>query len=112
MPNPPFGRTELYGDVEGLKRRFRAEIGAADLVVVGSYVPQGVEVGRWVTQTARGVTAFYDIDTPVTLAKLARGDGEYLSRDLIPQYGLYLSFTGGPTLRRLEREFGSPRALP
>jgi spore maturation protein CgeB len=112
MPNPPFGRTELYRDVEDLKRRFGGEISAADLVVVGSYVPQGVEVGRWVTRTARCVTAFYDIDTPVTLAKLARGDEEYLSRDLIREYDLYLSFTGGLTLRRLERDFGSPRALP
>jgi spore maturation protein CgeB len=65
-----------------------------------------------VVGTAQGVTAFYDIDTPVTLAKLDRGDTEYLSPELIPQYGMYLSFTGGPTLRRLEREFGSPRALP
>src|SRR5205085_6970699 len=37
---------------------------------------------------------------------------EYLNRDLIPKYDLYLSFTGGPTLQRLENEFGSPRALP
>src|SRR3954453_16431811 len=78
MPNPPYGRTELYTDVEELKRLFGGEIGSADLVIVGSYVPQGVEVGRWVTQAAGGVTAFYDIDTPVTLAKLARGDEEYL----------------------------------
>ena len=75
-------------------------------------MPEGVAVGEWVTQTARGVTAFYDIDTPVTLAKLARGDFEYLSPDLIPRYDLYLSFTGGPTLDRLEREYGSPRARP
>ena len=76
--------------------------------MVGSYVPEGVEVGRWVTDTATGVTAFYDIDTPVTLAKLSRGDHEYLTPDLIPRYNAYLSFTGGPTLRRLERRFGSP----
>jgi spore maturation protein CgeB len=112
MPNPPFGRTELYADPEDLKYRFTGDVRAADLVVVGSYVPQGVEVGRWATRTSTGVTAFYDIDTPVTLAKLARGDEEYVSQDLIPHYDLYLSFTGGPTLRRLEREFGSPRALP
>ena len=77
----------------------------ADFVVVGSYVPEGVAVGEWVTQTARGATAFYDIDTPVTLAKLARGDYEYLTPELIPLYDAYLSFTGGPTLRRLERDF-------
>jgi spore maturation protein CgeB len=77
---------------------------------VGSYVPEGVAVGRLVQETARGVTAFYDIDTPVTLAKLERGDFEYLSPELIPGYDLYFSFTGGPTLERLERRYGSPDA--
>jgi spore maturation protein CgeB len=112
MPQPPFGRTVLYQSVAELKERFEADVRSADLVVVGSYVPEGVAVGEWVTRVARGQTAFYDIDTPVTLAKLERGDPEYLSAELIPKYGMYLSFTGGPTLRRLEREFGSPRALP
>jgi hypothetical protein len=55
----------------------------ADFVMVGSYVPEGVAVGEWVTTTAQGMTAFYDIDTPVTLAKLERGDTEYLSPALI-----------------------------
>lgn len=46
----------------------------------------------------------------MTLAKLARGEHEYRRPDQIAGYDLYLSFTGGPTLARLEREFGSPRA--
>jgi spore maturation protein CgeB len=79
-------------------------------VIVGSYVPDGVAVGRFVQANARGVTGFYDIDTPVTLAKLERDDFEYLSPRLIPCYDLYLSFTGGPTLTRLERQYGSPMA--
>jgi len=112
LPKPPHGRTELYENLTDLKQRFRAEVEEADLVIVGSYVPEGAEVGEWVTRTARGITAFYDIDTPVTLAKLARGEEEYLTADLIPEYQLYLSFTGGPTLHRLEREFGSPMARP
>jgi hypothetical protein len=61
-------------------------------------------------EAAAGIVAFNDIDTPVTLAKLARGDFEYLSPELIPSYDLYLSFTGGPTLERLERDYGSPMA--
>src|SRR5437764_5570905 len=112
MPNPPFGRTELYQSIDDLKRRFENELRNADLTIVGSYVPDGVTVGEWVNDIAGGATAFYDIDTPVTLAKLARGDHEYLSPELIARYGMYLSFTGGPTLRRLEREFGSPCARP
>ncbi|WP_255448560.1 glycosyltransferase [Telmatospirillum sp. J64-1] len=112
MPEPPWGRTKLYKDFDDLLERFTGAVRDSDLVIVGSYVPEGVAVGRWVTQTAQGLTAFYDIDTPVTLAKLARGDQEYLSRDLIPAYGLYLSFTGGPTLDKLEQDFGSPMARP
>jgi spore maturation protein CgeB len=109
LEDPDYCRLEFYADLEDLER-WRPEIERADAVLVGSYVPQGVEVGRLVQRTARGVTAFYDIDTPVTLAKLARGDFEYLSPELIPGYDLYLSFTGGPTLRRIEQELGSPAA--
>ena len=112
LPHPPYGRTELYTDLADLQARFGSDIRDADAVIVGSYVPEGVAVGAWVVKTARGVTGFYDIDTPVTLAKLGRKDYEYLSPDLIPQYDLYLSFTGGPTLDRLEQQYGSPRARP
>ena len=46
------------------------EVREADMVIVGSYVPEGVPVGEWVIKTARGIKAFYDIDTPVTLEAL------------------------------------------
>jgi nucleoside-diphosphate-sugar epimerase/spore maturation protein CgeB len=106
---PDFCRLELYSSLEELEK-WRSEIEQADAVVVGSYVPDGVEVGRFVQSNARGVTAFYDIDTPVTLAKLERGDFEYLSPEIIPGYDVYMSFTGGPTLERIERRYGSPAA--
>ena len=88
----------------------RGAVRGADVVVVGSYVPEGVAVGEWVIETTHGIPAFYDIDTPVTLARLERGETEYLSRELLPRYALYLSFTGGPMLQRLERDYGSPMA--
>jgi spore maturation protein CgeB len=110
LPKPPFGRTMLYDSLDELRDHFGEPVRQADLVIVGSYVPDGVEVGHWAIATAQGVTAFYDIDTPVTLAKLQRGDTEYLSPELIRHYDMYLSFTGGPTLRRLERHYGSPMA--
>lgn len=110
LPEPPYGTTRLYDSLDELRDAYADAVRQADLVVVGSYVPEGVAVGDWVQATAEGVTAFYDIDTPVTLAKLGRGDFEYLAPRQIAGYDLYLSFTGGPTLRRLEREFGSPAA--
>jgi spore maturation protein CgeB len=111
VPNPDHGKTVLYRSLAELKRRFARAVRDADLVMVGSYVPEGAAVGEWVTKTARGVTAFYDIDTPITLARLARGEVEYLTRALIPRYDLYFSFTGGPTLERLEQEYGARSAV-
>ncbi len=110
MPNPNFCQIGLYKTNEELKTNYKEEIEKADVVIVGSYVQQGVEVGNWAIETATGVTAFYDIDTPVTLAKLERKDYEYLDREIISKYDLYLSFSGGPILRHLEEHYGSPMA--
>jgi len=109
LPSPDFCRALLYRDFDELSTRYAGEVRSADAVLVGSYVPEGVRVGEWALQNARAC-AFYDIDTPVTLAKLARGDFEYISPPLIARYHAYLSFSGGPTLQKLEREYHSPRA--
>ena len=110
MRDSPHCSIALYEGVRELSARFGTAVAEADLVIVGSYVPDGIAVGDWVTRHARGVTAFYDIDTPVTLARLESGACEYLSADLVRRYGLYLSFTGGPVLSTIERRLGSPRA--
>jgi len=109
LPEPPWGRTALYSALEELEDH-AADVAGAELVVVGSYVPEGVAVAEWVLDRAEGAVAFYDIDTPVTLGKLRQGEAEYLSPALIGRFDLYLSFTGGPTLRVLEEEFGARRA--
>jgi spore maturation protein CgeB len=112
LPEPPYCQTALYGSVEELKDLCGGVIRAADLVIVGSFVPDGVPIAEWVLRTARGHTAFYDIDTPVTIAGLERGSATYITRELIPRFDLYLSFTGGPILARLERELGAAMARP
>ena len=109
LPEPPWGRTALYSSLEELEDH-AADVAGAELVVVGSYVPEGVAVAEWVLDRAEGAVAFYDIDTPVTLGKLRQDDTEYLSPALVGRFDLYLSFTGGPTLRVLEEEFGACRA--
>jgi spore maturation protein CgeB len=112
LPAPPYCRTRLYRDLQDVERRFTDEVRSADLVIVGSYVPDGARVADAVFRTAMGVTAFYDIDTPVTLARLDAGV-DYLEPAQVARYDLYLSFTGGPTLDLLRDKYGArhPRAL-
>lgn len=111
LPRPPWGRTALYRSPEELARLHAEDVAAADLVVVGSYVPEGAAVAEWALENAGGATAFYDIDTPITLEKLRGGDREHLAPELVGRFDLYLSFTGGPTLELLEEELGARRAI-
>ncbi|GHH46845.1 CgeB family protein [[Pseudomonas] boreopolis] len=106
------GRLALYRDLDELRDGHAKAVAGADLVIVGSYVPQGIDVGAWVQETARGVVAFYDIDTPVTLAALQRRACDYLSPELVAGYDLYLSFTGGPALETLRRHYAAPMPVP
>jgi spore maturation protein CgeB len=110
LPEPDFCKVTLYDSITSLHRGAGAAALTADLAIVGSYVPEGALVAEWLLGHARGCTAFYDIDTPVTLAKLARGECAYLTPGLIPEFDLYLSFTGGPILERLQRLYGAQRA--
>lgn len=111
LPRPPYCETHLYRDPDELDRVHGARIAEADVVLVGSYVPDGITVVDRVLERARGRVAFYDIDTPVTLAHLADGDCAYLARRQVPAFDVFFSFAGGPTLDRLERIFGARRAV-
>jgi len=109
LTDPDGWSVKLYQSLQDLPRLFGTSIREADLVIIGSYVPDGIAIADWVTSHARGVTAFYDIDTPVTLAQLERGL-DYLSPAMIPRFDLYLSFSGGPALAMIEDLYGSPLA--
>ena len=111
LPDPPYARTVLYSSLEDLRERLGDEI-RADLVMIGSYVPEAVRLTQWVLPRTGGLTAFYDIDTPVTVGHLEKGDCEYLTADLVPRFDLYLSFAGGPILGRLRTHFGAQRPRP
>lgn len=112
LPHPPYGVTALYANLEELNYAHADAVREADLVIVGSYVPDGIAVIDWVMSQRRGPSAFYDIDTPVTVAALESGDAEYLARRQIPELDIYLSFTAGPLLKRLQTRFGARRAAP
>ncbi len=85
LPEPDFCELAFYASPDELRGRFARALADADAVIVGSYVPDGIAALDTVLALARGAVAFYDIDTPVTLAALARGDCAYLAPRQIPR---------------------------
>ena len=82
--NPDFCELCFYASVTELAQGFGSRIAGANAVVVGSFVPDGIAVLDLVLQVATGPIAFYDIDTPITLASLEKGAGDYLANRQIP----------------------------
>lgn len=112
MPEPPFCRVHLYERWQDVTKLLRTELAHADVAMVGSFFPDGVQAVDEVLDSTAGVKTFYDIDTPITVSKLRQGDAEYLRLDQIPGFDVYFSFTGGPMLRELQSLFGAKRAVP
>ena len=112
MPEPPFCRVHIYDHWNDVVSLLRRELADAEVAVVGSYFPDGVRAAAEVLSSSVPAKAFYDIDTPITVAKLRAGDEEYIRRDQVPGFDLYFSFTGGPLLRALETIFHARRAVP
>ena len=113
MPRPPFCSMHIYDHWQKAVPVLRRELADSDVAVVGSYFPDGIACIDEVLASAVPVKAFYDIDTPITLAQLrAHGDTEYLRGDQISGFDIHFSFTGGPALRELEQCFGARRFAP
>ncbi len=112
LPEPPYCVTSLYDSLEELRDLHTEAVRQADVVIVGSGVADGPEVLDWVLAEAHGLRAFYDLDTPVTLARLDARTCPYLRPDQIQALDLYLSYSGGAALRKLESSFRAPCARP
>jgi spore maturation protein CgeB len=113
LPEPDFCHLEFFESWTSVTRKVRRELREADIAVVGSYFPDGVAAFNEVLDSRIPVKAFYDIDTPITLARLREGgDPEYLLRRQVPGFDLYFSFTGGPMLQELEQHFRAKKAVP
>jgi len=110
MPDPDFCEVGLYTSLGDMFARFGTRIASADAVIVGSYVPEGADLLSRLIGTGTRPLGFYDIDTPVTLAALDRGERHYLAPDQIPRLDVYFSFSGGEVLDHLEQVRGARRA--
>lgn len=113
LPDPSFCRVELYEQWSEIVPKIRREFDAADVAMVGSYFPDGVAAIQEMLDSKARVKTFYDIDTPITIAKLREsGSTGYLTGKQIPGLNIYFSFTGGPMLREIQDRFGAQHAEP
>ncbi|MBP1804910.1 CgeB family protein [Rubellimicrobium aerolatum] len=103
----------LYPDWDSVTARAQAEAAGADAVMVTSFCPDGPAASRLAWEASPGVTVFYDMDTPVTLARLESGEAvDFLPPEGLGNFDLVLSYTGGMALDLLRSRLGARRVAP
>jgi len=107
------GRLVLYGVWEDVHSTAKARIREADAVIITSYCPDALAAGALAQDAPRCTRVFYDLDTPVTLARLEAGETvDYIAPEGLGAFDLVLSFTGGAALDALRQRLGARRAQP
>jgi spore maturation protein CgeB len=109
----PDGELVLYANWLEVAARARNELRDADAAIVTSYCPDGIAAGELVYASGRALKVFYDLDTPITLTRLARGESlPYLGPNGLRDFDLVLSYTGGRALDQLQALLGARRVAP
>jgi spore maturation protein CgeB len=107
------GELVLYSDWGSIRRRAGEEIADADVAMVTSYCPDGLAATEAVLDARRALRVFYDLDTPITLSRMARGETtDYIGPDGLSGFDLVLSYTGGAALDELRSRLGARRVAP
>lgn len=108
----PGGELVLYAEWRDVAAKARAELQDADVAIVTSYCPDALGAAELALDSA-ALHVFYDLDTPVTVGRLMRGeDVPYIGPRGLADYDLVLSFTGGRALDALRDELGARRVAP
>lgn len=108
----PGGELRLYPDWEFISPTARRHLADADVGMVTSYCPDSLAATGLLLDSPARVRAFYDLDTPVTLARLASGERvDYIGPAGLRGFDLVLSYTGGKALDELQGRLGARRAV-
>src|SRR5690606_32872670 len=70
----PQGELCLYPSWDEILPVARRHLADADVAMVTSYCPDGIAASHLVLESSVPVRSFYDLDTPVTLARLTAGE--------------------------------------
>jgi spore maturation protein CgeB len=106
------GRLVLYCEWDNTVSAARRQLAEADAAIVTSYCPDARAATELMLDTPL-VRVFYDLDSPVTLARLQAGERvEYIGPHALSPFDLVLSYVGGEALTALRDRLGARKVEP
>jgi spore maturation protein CgeB len=112
LSSPAGWSLHLYGAWSSIASRAAADIAEADVAIVTSYCPDALPATERILD-GRALRVFYDLDTGMTLERLAAGAPvPYLGPHRLTGFDLVLSYTGGGALDELRSALGARHLVP
>ena len=114
MADPEWATVVVYENSEDAARRCLDAAKGADLIVKASGVgvfDELLEAGVAALKTPRNLVAFWDVDAPATLDRMAN-DAADPFRAEVPKYDLVLTYGGGDPVIDAYRAFGARECVP
>jgi spore maturation protein CgeB len=113
LPRLSDGELRLYSSWPEVLDTARRDAEDSDAAIITSYCPDGPAAAELVLSSSGGLRVFYDLDTPVTLERLRRGEVvSYLPNNGLGDFDLVLSYTGGAAVPELRHRLGARRVVP
>jgi spore maturation protein CgeB len=112
-PAPLGVNVRIFASFEAICSEVRRELAGADVALITSYCQDGPAAARLIFDSRVRVSAYYDLDTPVTLGCLESGAPvPYLPGEGLSQFDVVLSYTGGRALSELRTRLCAQAVAP
>lgn len=106
-------KVRIFDSFQAIRSELLRELAGADVALVTSYCPDGPAVAKLIFDSRVAVSAYYDLDTPVTLGSLRSGAPvPYLPKEGLAQFDIVLSYTGGRALSELRTRLCAQAVAP
>jgi spore maturation protein CgeB len=113
MTGADWCRLVLYDEWTAVAAQAARELADADVGMVTSYCADAQEGSALVLDSPAARKVYYDLDSPVTLERIARGDVvPYVPAGGFGPFDLVLSYAGGAALDELKRRLGARAVAP
>ncbi len=103
LPSAPYCEYAKFADLDMLSDQFVDAVRVADLVILGSGVPDCAAIAEWLLATAEGVLVYLDYQPFHLLADLRQAPVANRAMQVLAGFDLFLGSAGIPVLREIQQ---------
>lgn len=112
LPNAPYCEHAKFRDLNMLNEQFIDAVRVADLIILGSGVPERAPIADWLLSTASGMLVYLDYQPYRLVSNLRQAGSPHDTMGMLAGFDLYLGAAGLTLLREIQAAVPCKRVEP